>query len=42
MDITLSLTVTDGDEPVSEHEIIHLSKSINPDDFIGLSLAESK
>lgn len=42
MDMTLSLTNTGGDELVSEHEIIHLSKSINPDDLIGLSLAESK
>lgn len=41
MDITLSLSITDGDEPVSEYDIIHLSKSINPDDLIGLSLAES-
>lgn len=42
MEITLSLSITDGDEPVSEYDIIHLSKSINPDDLIGLSLAESK
>jgi len=42
MDITLSLTITDGDEPVAERDIIHFSKSSNPDDLIGLSLAESK
>jgi hypothetical protein len=42
MDITLSLTITDGNESVSEHDIIHLSKSISPDSMIGLSLAESK
>ena len=42
MDITLSLTITDGDKPVIEQEIIQLSKSFRPDELIGLSLAESK
>ncbi len=42
MDITLRLSITDGDEAVSEYDIIHLSKSINSDDLIGLSVAESK
>ena len=42
MDITLSLTIVDGDKPVIEQEIIQLSKSFRPDELIGLSLAESK
>jgi hypothetical protein len=42
VDITLSLTITDGDKPVIEQEIIQLSKSFRPDELIGLSLAESK
>ncbi|MFT7211927.1 MAG: hypothetical protein ACI9XK_002175 [Granulosicoccus sp.] len=32
----------DGDEPVIQQDIIHLSKSFHPNELIGLSLAESK
>ena len=42
MDITLSLTIIDGDESVIQQDIIHLSKSFHPDELIGLSLDESK
>jgi hypothetical protein len=42
VDITLSMTIMDGDEPVIQQDIIHLSKSFHPDELIGLSLAESK
>ena len=42
MDITLSMTIMDGDESVIQQDIIHLSKSFHPDELIGLSLDESK
>jgi hypothetical protein len=42
MDITLSMTMMDRDEPVIQPDIIHLSKSFQPDELIRLSFAESK
>ena len=52
MDITLSMTIMDGDGPVIQQDIIHFSKSFHPDELISksfhpdelieLSLAESR
>ncbi len=42
MKITLSMSIMDGDEPLIQQDIIHLSKPFHPDELIGLSLDESK
>ena len=38
MNITLSMTIMDDDEPVIQQDIIHLSKSFHPMQVRGLSM----